>query len=101
MATSPLHPDHTPPSRDRKVMQGHGTSALGPSGSSDSGSDIVGAGPDIGDADLDSDSDRRGTGERAAAGRDDVGTEGADIAPDRIERLEDVDDELDDEGKGM
>lgn len=78
--------------------KGHGTEALGPSDSSDSGSDIVGgpglgrqdglplergttsdpdvdlqgatAGPDIGDADLDSDSDRYGTGERAAAGRD-------------------------------
>jgi hypothetical protein len=70
----------------------------GPSDSSDSGSDIVGnrglnhdgglplargttsdpdedargatAGPDIGDANLDTDSDRHGTGERAAAGRD-------------------------------
>jgi hypothetical protein len=80
------------------VGKGHGTGALGPSDSSDSGSDIVGnrglnhddglplargttsdpdedaggatAGPDIGDADLDSDSDRYGTGERAAAGRD-------------------------------
>ena len=80
------------------VRKGHGTGALGPSDSSDSGSDIVGgpglnrddglplqrgttsdpdvdrqgatAGPDIGDADLDSDSDRYGTGERGAAGRD-------------------------------
>jgi hypothetical protein len=81
------------------VGKGHGTEALGPSDSSDSGSDIVGgpglnrqddglplqhgttsdpdqdrkgatAGPDIGDADLDTDSDRYGTGERAAAGRD-------------------------------
>jgi hypothetical protein len=80
------------------IGKGHGTDALGPSDSSDSGSDIVGnrgldhddglplhrgttsdpdedgrgatAGPDIGDADLDSDSDRNGTGERAAAGRD-------------------------------
>ena len=80
------------------TRKGHGTRALGPSDSSDSGSDIVGgaglnrqdglpltrgstsdpdidapgatAGPDIGDADLDSDSDRYGTGERAAAGRD-------------------------------
>jgi hypothetical protein len=80
------------------VGKGHGTGALGPSDSSDSGSDIVGnrglnhddglplargttsdpdedagratAGPDVGDADLDSDSDRYGTGERAAAGRD-------------------------------
>jgi hypothetical protein len=80
------------------TRKGHGTRALGPSDSSDSGSDIVGgpglnrddglplargttsdpdvdsrgttAGPDVGDADLDSDSDRYGTGERAAAGRD-------------------------------
>jgi hypothetical protein len=82
------------------VRKGHGTGALGPSDSTDSGSDIVGgpglnrddglpfqrgttsdpdvdapgttAGPDIGDADLDSDSDRNGTGERASAGRDSV-----------------------------
>jgi hypothetical protein len=80
------------------VRKGHGTEALGPSDSSDSGSDIVGgpglnrddglpfqrgttsdpdtdapgttAGPDIGDANLDSDSDRYGTGERGAVGRD-------------------------------
>jgi hypothetical protein len=80
--------------------KGHGTGALGPSDSSDTGSDIVGnrglnhddglpfdrgttsdpdrdprgatAGPDVGDADLDSDSDRYGTGERAQAGRDSV-----------------------------
>ena len=81
-----------------RVRKGHGTRALGPSDSTDSGSDITGgpglnrddglplqrgttsdpdvdprgatAGPDIGDADLDSDSDRHGTGERGAAGRD-------------------------------
>ena len=80
------------------VRKGHGTGSLGPSDSTDSGSDIVGgpglnqddglpfqrgttsdpdvdgkgatAAPDVGDADLDSDSDRYGTGERAAAGRD-------------------------------
>jgi len=80
------------------TQKGHGTGALGPSDSTDSGSDIVGgpglnrdgglplsrgttsdpdvdappttAGPDIGDADLDSDTDRYGTGERGAAGRD-------------------------------
>jgi hypothetical protein len=89
---------------DPSVRKGHGTGALGPSDSTDSGSDIVGgpglnrddglplqrgttsdpdvdgrgatAGPDIGDADLDSDSDRFGTGERGAAGRD--STEAAD-----------------------
>ncbi len=72
---------------------GHGTRALGPSDSSDTGSDVVGgpgmdeglsdeqarrmplsttrgAGRDLGDADLDSDSDRSGTGERGSAGLD-------------------------------
>ncbi len=69
---------------------GHGTRALGPSDSSDTGSDVTGgpgmdeglsdeqarqqshgnAGRDLGDADLDSDSDRAGTGERASAGID-------------------------------
>ena len=96
MATSSLvHTQETPPT----VAKGHGTAALGPSDSTDSGSDIQGgpglnhddgltspsgttsdqdidpersatAGPDIGDADLDSDADRMGTGERGAAGRD-------------------------------
>jgi hypothetical protein len=95
MASSTIeHDDATPPT----VKKGHGTASLGPSDSSDSGSDIQGgpglnrddglmqptgttsdpdvdgarttAGPDIGDANLDSDSDRHGTGERAAAGRD-------------------------------
>ena len=92
--------------------RGHGTSALGPSDSSDSGSDVVGgpglardlglvletgstsdpdsgladatAGPDIGDADLDSDTDSHGTGERAAAGRDATVRDGQDIGVDRI-----------------
>lgn len=95
MADSTLdHDDSVPPT----TTKGHGTAALGPSDSSDSGSDIQGgpglnrddgllqpmgntsdpdvdgigatAGPDIGDANLDSDTDRFGTGERAAAGRD-------------------------------
>lgn len=80
---------------DPETGLGHGTRALGPSDSSDSGSDIVGgpgmdeglsdeqarrmplsttqgAGRDIGDADLDSDSDRYGTGERGSSGPDAV-----------------------------
>ena len=93
MADSTLqHDEITPPT----VTKGHGTAALGPSDSSDSGSDIQGgpgssgeeglftpagmtsdddvdasnatAGADSGDANLDSDSDRNGTGERAAVG---------------------------------
>ena len=80
--------------------KGHGTAALGPSDSSDSGSDMqgpglfegdaaaaldpAGAGRDVGDANLDSDTDAGGTGERASAGRDTDVEAGSDIAPDRL-----------------
>lgn len=90
--------------------KGHGTDALGPSDTSDSGSDLQGpgvyeddadvihldtgthedmahgsgAGRDVGDANLDSDSDAGGTGERASAGRDTDVEAGQDIAPDRL-----------------
>ncbi|MBA2690208.1 MAG: hypothetical protein H0U63_05355 [Burkholderiales bacterium] len=103
------------------VNRGHGTGALGPSDTSDSGSDMQGgpglsgepdigldtgttsdpdgrgntAGPDLGDADLDSDSDSGGTGERAAAGRDSSLPEGSDISVDRIGHIDDrLEDEL-------
>lgn len=98
------------------TSKGHGTGALGPSDSSDSGSDIVGgpgigqadeflpldrgtntdlaagsgrggnAADDIGDGNLDSDSDSVGTGEHAAAGKDDIATN-RDRMPDKIEQL--------------
>ncbi|RZI58434.1 MAG: hypothetical protein EOP37_16145 [Rubrivivax sp.] len=74
--------------------KGRGTDSLGPSDSSDSGSDISGerqmsTGPDDPDelgatpSNPGSDTDRFGTGERASAtpGRDD---EAADISPDRV-----------------
>jgi hypothetical protein len=110
-SSSTLDPDRTP-GKDRITGTGHGTAALGPSDSSDSGSDIGGgpglvegevlglgegrssrqpgsgsraAGPDVGDANLDSDSDRYGTGERSAAGRDEP--EDRDRMPDHIEGL--------------
>jgi len=72
---------------------------LGPSDSSDSGSDLPSgeAAPDTVDSDLDSDSDREGTGERGAAARDEGAREGADIDTDHVERIvpdfEDLDDE--------
>lgn len=98
--------------KDRNVTRGHGTGALGPSDSSDTGSDITGgpgtmegdvigldesgttsdaehggrtAGPDIGDAGLDSDSDRAGTGERRAAGRDPAKRADIDRDTDRLQ----------------
>ena len=126
MATSPLYPGSDSRPNDRRVNQGHGTRELGPSDSSDTGSDLVGApgfaddvgdddfpldapgttsdperthaggtaGPDVGDANLDSDSDRYGTGETAAASRD-VVAEAQDIDADHIERIPD-----DEEDKG-
>ena len=48
------------------------------------------AGPDVGDADFSGDSDMGGTGERAAAGRDAVAKDGADIDTDRIESIPDL-----------
>jgi len=116
MAGSTLDPDNLPLGSDRRLYRGHGTRALGPSDSSDSGSDLQGApglaqqvnfpletgttsdienssahntaGPDVGDANLDSDTDSVGTGERATAGRDTIVHEGADIDVDRIETID-------------
>jgi hypothetical protein len=93
MATSPLDPANISIRADRILGRGHGTSALGPSDSSDSGSDVQGAAGELGDAGLDSDSDRNGTGERGAASPDAEVKEGADIAPDHVEREVDLDDE--------
>lgn len=121
MASSTLDPDNIP-EPDRKLGSGHGTSALGPGDISDSGSDVQGglrwseegdigldrgtnedpdsgrrdmsAGPDVGDANLDSDTDAMGTGERATAGRDSDIAMGNDIGVDRIDTIADVD-ELD------
>jgi hypothetical protein len=127
MATSPLDPSNMSGRRDRSLGRGHGTRALGPSDSSDSGSDLVGApglarqvdgfgldrantneteesfagntaGPDVGDANLDGDSDRSGTGETAAAGRDVVASDGSDIDADHIEALPEGLEELDEAG---
>ena len=91
--SSTLDPDNFPKAPDRSLGRGHGTGALGPSDSSDSGSDVNGgtAGPDLGDADLDSDTDSRGTGERAEVGRESVEQDGADIGVDHIETVPLVD----------
>lgn len=71
---------------DRTLDKGHGTEALGPSNSSDSGSDVAtgDAGAFLGDTDLSADSDAEGTGERAAAGRDFGQPAGRDVSPDRV-----------------
>jgi hypothetical protein len=99
--TSTLDPDNFPEAPDRSLGQGHGIDALGPSDTSDSGSDVMGgdieagragdtAGPDLGDANFSGDSDASGTGERAAAGRDATVRDGADIDTDHIESMPDT-----------
>lgn len=119
MTSSTLTPDNYPAGPDRNVTKGHGIGALGPSDSSDSGSDVMGgpgltsqidgfgldnsdpernsgahtAGPDLGDSNLDSDSDRNGTGERAAASRDTLTEDGADIGVDHIEYYPELDED--------
>ena len=69
-SSSTLDPDNIPLKRNRKTLKGHSTRSLGPSDSSDSGSDVAGHGADryLGDLGLDSDSDRAGTGEHISAG---------------------------------
>jgi hypothetical protein len=102
--------------KDREILKGHGTDALGPSDTSDSESDISGgpglvegdvigldhgtnediealartAGADIGDSELDSDSDSVGTGEHMAAGREPGARANSDLLPDHIERIADI-----------
>jgi len=79
---------------------GRDIDALGPSDSSDSGSDVQGErgfdalddGQVGGDrADIGSDSDASGTGERGSAVHDSDIVEGADIAPDRIGAIDELD----------
>ena len=90
MATSSILGGDRPPSQS----SGRDTDALGPSDTSDSGSDIQGergfdalAEGEVGAnrVDQDSDTDAEGTGERGPAVQDRDSVEGADIAPDHIE----------------
>ena len=62
-AGSTLDPENLT-NTQQNPLKGHDTGSLGPSDSSDSGSDVVG-----GVDPADDDSDRNGTGERAAVGR--------------------------------
>lgn len=115
--SSTLNPDEEP----QQVVQqtGSTTGALGPSDSSDSGSDIAGAkrhefdvdteldnhALETGNAELASDTDRAGTGERAAADGDSTLNFDNDIEPDRIIQPPsagiDDDDGLDDDPTGL
>ncbi len=96
MATSSITGAERAPSQ----ASGRDVEALGPSDSSDSGSDVQGeldlASPADLDAitsgaqpGLDSDSDAGGTGERGSALLDEEAREGQDILPDRVQDMAD------------
>ncbi len=112
MTGSTLDPDNFPLERQRKTLKGHDVRALGPSDSSDSGSDMAGpglldddllgldrgtnedsesgrsnvadAGASVGDLGMDDTSDRSGTGERMSAGKEQTVRPGGDIDTDRV-----------------
>ena len=98
MAGSTLDPDNVPGRRRRKTQKGHDVKSLGPSDTSDSGSDMAGpglvgddalhldrgtnedpeggkvgkieAGASVGDREMDDTSDASGTGEHLTAGKE-------------------------------
>lgn len=86
MSSSTLDPDNLPVTPDRVLGSGHGKGALGPSDSSDSGSDMQGV-PGQDAEELDNDSDAAGTGERAGVEPHNGAPDGGDIDVDHVERL--------------
>jgi hypothetical protein len=80
MSTSTLDPDNDL-QVDRQLGTGHTDSALGPSDTSDSGSDVKGL---FGG---DTDTDSTGTGERASVEMPDERDDRQDIGVDRIENI--------------
>ena len=83
---SSLDPDQLPVTPDRVLGSGHGKGALGPSDSSDSGSDMQGV-PGQSPEALDSDSDAAGTGDRAGVEAQNTAPDGGDIDVDHVESL--------------
>lgn len=86
MSSSTLDPDNLPVTPDRVLGSGHGKGALGPSDSSDSGSDMQGV-PGQDAEELDNDSDAAGTGERAGVEPRNTAPDGGDIDVDHVESL--------------
>jgi len=111
-SSSTLDPENFPGGKPRKTQKGHDTKALGPSDSSDTGSDMAGpglvdddalgldrgtnqdieagrynvadAGASVGDLGMDDNSDRYGTGEHLTAGKDPDIRVNADLDVDRV-----------------
>src|SRR5688572_25550323 len=111
-SSSTLDPENFPGGKPRKTQKGHDTRSLGPSDSSDTGSDMAGpglvdddalgldrgtnqdnesgrynvadAGASVGDLGMDDNSDRYGTGEHLTAGKDPDIRVGADHDADRV-----------------
>ncbi|EZP39663.1 hypothetical protein OPV09_08205 [Janthinobacterium sp. TB1-E2] len=86
MSSSSLDPDNLPVIPDRVLGSGHGKGALGPSDSSDSGSDMQGV-PGQDPEELDNDSDAAGTGERAGVEPRNTAPDGGDIDVDHVESM--------------
>jgi hypothetical protein len=112
MAGSTLDPDNIPARRGRKTVKGTDVKSLGPSDTSDSGSDMAGpglvdddvlpldrgtnedpeggtvgkieAGASVGDREMDDNSDAMGTGEHLTAGKEPRVRVNADRDTDRI-----------------
>jgi hypothetical protein len=111
-ARKKLDPDAIPPRARERKLKGHDVRSLGPSDSSDSGSDLAGPGlidddllgldrgtsedsegghlsagdpgASVGDLGADENSDRNGTGEHLTAGKEPDVRVADDIAPDRV-----------------
>ena len=81
MAGSTLDPDNIPAKRRPHTQKGHDVASLGPSDTSDSGSDMKGA---VGDRDMDDTTDSRGTGEHLTAGNDPRSRPNEDRDADRV-----------------
>ena len=95
MTAGPLHPDNLPAGRDRSLGKGHGTESLGPSDSSDSGSDLKGA-PGLAQQVDDLDPAPVTELEENFADNLDIDTDRIESVPD-LEHIPDLDDE-DEEG---
>lgn len=85
-----LDPESVSARADDSEGPGHDRTSIGPSDSSDSGSDLMGTGANLGDLGAEESSDRNGTGERLSADAEAGIRVADDIAPDRIVTAEEA-----------